>query len=146
MRNGVGQESVCMEVKASDYVMAQDTLSEKEPTGRGGIQMVQIVGGHHSLWRRVFALGDRNSGCIETLGQPEDKSTAPPTPKMSYSDEEETARNQKFNIDDNYFISLNFEKPQHRHWNFQRHVQWSATFSLVCESRPRRASRIVWQL
>merc|ERR1712205_84861 len=79
---------VCIGVKASNYFMPKNTLSEKGPGGGGWIHFnkhMQVTlkpeeGGQ--VWGdgTVFAVGDCNYGCIGSPGNWE----LPPIPKISY--------------------------------------------------------------
>jgi len=87
---------VCIGVKASNYFMPPETLSEKGPGGGGWIHMNQKlqvtlrpangqpVG---EVWAggRAFAVGDCNYGCI---GSPPNW-IMPPVPKISFPGEEQ---------------------------------------------------------
>jgi len=97
--NGVDKEYVCIGVKASNYFMPKDTLSEKGPGGGGWILMDMTLGvktrdgkpwavdeqGYH----RVYAIGDCNYSCVEEQGKKPDEWPVPPIPKISYPGEEE---------------------------------------------------------
>merc|ERR1712232_1400863 len=86
-------EYVCIGVKASNYFMPKETLSDKGPGGGGWIHFnkkLQVTkkpteGG--GLWAGgcVFAVGDCNYGCIGEPGKWE----LPPIPKISYPGEEQ---------------------------------------------------------
>eukprot|EP00928_Gymnodinium_smaydae_P053006 TRINITY_DN370_c0_g3_i1.p1 TRINITY_DN370_c0_g3~~TRINITY_DN370_c0_g3_i1.p1 ORF type:complete len:494 (-),score=89.62 TRINITY_DN370_c0_g3_i1:145-1518(-) len=89
----------CIGVKASNYFMPKETLSDKGPGGGGWIffnRHMQVTTKPVSydpcgpLWAngRVFAVGDCNYGCI---GGPEqwEKGGIPPIPKISYPGEEQ---------------------------------------------------------
>lgn len=94
------KEYVCIGVKASNYFMPKNTLSDKGPGGGGWVHMnehLQVetkptfqndkeVRGE--LWAEgcVFAVGDCNYGCI---GNPKDGWVLPPIPKISYPGEEQ---------------------------------------------------------
>merc|ERR1712157_341485 len=96
---GADKEYVCIGVKASNYFMPKETLSEKGPGGGGWILMNMQLGvktregkpwgvdekGHP----RVFAIGDCNYGCVEKAGVPPPQWPIPPIPKISYPGEEE---------------------------------------------------------
>jgi NADH dehydrogenase FAD-containing subunit len=104
--DGADYTYVCMGVKASNFFMPKETLSDKGPGGGGWIhfnkylqvtkkpQPGQLEG---DVWGKgcVFAVGDCNYGCI---GNPPDwepkegeKKAAgmPPIPKISYPGEEQ---------------------------------------------------------
>merc|ERR1711966_492002 len=91
---------VCMGVKASNFFMPKETLSDKGPGGGGWIHFNEylqvtkkpapgeLIG---ELWCDgvVFAVGDCNYGCI---GGPPDWQAGkgmPPIPKISYPSEEQ---------------------------------------------------------
>lgn len=87
---------VCIGVKASNFFMPRETLSERGPGGGGWIhfnQKLQVttkpLPGHDTgaTWAsgRVFAVGDCNYGCI---GRPPSW-VLPPIPKVSYPGEEQ---------------------------------------------------------
>jgi len=94
--NGADITYVCMGVKASNYFMPKETLSDKGPGGGGWIhfnEYMQVtkkpepgqdVG---AVWGNgtVFAVGDCNYGCI---GNPPNW-VMPPIPKISYPGEEQ---------------------------------------------------------
>jgi hypothetical protein len=97
--NKPDKEYVCIGVKASNYFMPKETLSEKGPGGGGWIHMDITLGvttrdgtkwgaddkGHH----RHYAVGDCNYGCVEEKGKKPDEWPIPPIPKISYPGEEE---------------------------------------------------------
>eukprot|EP00428_Durinskia_dybowskii_P025811 CAMPEP_0170232054 /NCGR_PEP_ID=MMETSP0116_2-20130129/15766_1 /TAXON_ID=400756 /ORGANISM="Durinskia baltica, Strain CSIRO CS-38" /LENGTH=392 /DNA_ID=CAMNT_0010482835 /DNA_START=77 /DNA_END=1252 /DNA_ORIENTATION=- len=90
MPNGADLEYVCIGVKASNYFMPQETLSEKGPGGGGWILMneyMQVKKRDGSVWGdgSIFAVGDCNYGCI---GEPPNW-VMPPVPKISYPGEEQ---------------------------------------------------------
>jgi len=97
--NGVDKEYVCIGVKASNYFMPKETLSDKGPGGGGWILMGmkletmtkdgKIWGADDKGYPRVYAVGDCNFGCVETPGKPPDDWAIPPIPKISYPGEEE---------------------------------------------------------
>jgi NADH dehydrogenase FAD-containing subunit len=96
--NGVDKEYVCIGVKASNYFMPTETLSEKGPGGGGWILMNQNLSvktrdnkpwAEVSGYPRVFAIGDCNYGCVEEAGKPPGEWPIPPIPKISYPGEEE---------------------------------------------------------
>merc|ERR1719507_2302275 len=84
---------VCIGVKASNYFMPKEVLSDKGPGGGGWIHFnkyMQVVkkpteGG--GVWAdgTVYAVGDCNLGCI---GEPPNFEM-PPVPKISYPGEEQ---------------------------------------------------------
>jgi len=85
---------VCMGVKASNYFMPGETLSDKGPGGGGWIyinKQLQVTDKNGNVWGNgdVFAVGDCNFGCV---GGPNDWSNGkgmPPIPKISYPGEEQ---------------------------------------------------------
>jgi len=95
-------EYVCIGVKASNYFMPKETLSDKGPGGGGWIhfnkymQVCKKVAPDCTtagdVWAdgRIFAVGDCNYGCI---GKPGPGGTwegeLPPIPKISYPGEEQ---------------------------------------------------------
>merc|ERR1711920_240725 len=93
------KEYVCVGVKASNYFMPKETLSEKGPGGGGWIHMKQSLAVETrdgKVWSedakgypRIFAIGDCNYGCVPTPGKPMDEWAIPPIPKISYPGEEE---------------------------------------------------------
>jgi len=97
--NGPDKEYVCIGVKASNYFMPKETLSEKGPGGGGWILMNQNLGvktKEGKPWGvdskgmpRIFAVGDCNYGCVEEPGKPPNQWPIPPIPKISYPGEEE---------------------------------------------------------
>lgn len=84
---------VCIGVKASNYFMPKDTLSEKGPGGGGWIhfnkymQVTKKPEAGGEIWGdgSCFAVGDCNYGCI---GSPPNW-VMPPIPKISYPGEEQ---------------------------------------------------------
>jgi len=97
--NGVDKEYVCIGVKASNYFMPKETLSDKGPGGGGWILMgmkLEVMTKDGKVWGqdekgypRIYAVGDCNFGCVETPGKPPDEWAVPPIPKISYPGEEE---------------------------------------------------------
>ena len=91
--NGADETYVCIGVKASNYFMPKNTLSDKGPGGGGWIHFnkhLQVTvkpseGG--GVWAdgSIFAVGDCNYGCIGEPGKWE----MPPVPKISYPGEEQ---------------------------------------------------------
>merc|ERR1712107_901155 len=68
---GADDSYVCIGVKASNYFMPKETLSEKGPGGGGWIIMnknLQVETRAGAVWGDgvVFAVGDCNYGCIES--------------------------------------------------------------------------------
>jgi len=131
---GVDKEYVCIGVKASNYFMPKETLSEKGPGGGGWILMDQTLAvktREGKVWAtdekgfaRIYAIGDCNYGCVEEQGKKPDDWPVPPIPKISYPGEEEAViatrnieiiekivyKNQKFG---HFGGEL---KPNHMHW------------------------------
>merc|ERR1712137_518927 len=97
--DGADKEYVCIGVKASNYFMPKEVLSEKGPGGGGWILMKQslaVMDRDGKVWSedakgypRVFAIGDCNYGCVEEAGKPPGEWPIPPIPKISYPGEEE---------------------------------------------------------
>jgi len=96
---GVDKEYVCVGVKASNYFMPRETLSEKGPGGGGWILMdmtLAVKKRDGEIWSsddkgypRVFAVGDCNYGCVEEQGKTPEEFPIPLIPKISYPGEEE---------------------------------------------------------
>mmetsp|Transcript_12088 Transcript_12088/g.21793 ORF Transcript_12088/g.21793 Transcript_12088/m.21793 type:complete len:472 (+) Transcript_12088:67-1482(+) len=92
------KEYVCIGVKASNYFMPSETLSEKGPGGGGWIHMdktLAVTTRDGKVWGadekghpRIFAVGDCNYGCIPEDGKKPDEWPIPPIPKISYPGEE----------------------------------------------------------
>jgi len=87
---GVDKEYVCIGVKASNYFMPKETLSDKGPGGGGWIYInkhLQVTDKDLNVWGdgTCFAVGDCNFGCI---GAPPNFEL-PPIPKISYPAEEQ---------------------------------------------------------
>merc|ERR1712150_88003 len=84
-------------VKASNYFMPANTLSEKGPGGGGWIHMnkfCQVTDRQDNIWGQgnIFAIGDCNYGCI---GGPADWDAGKglrPMPKISYPAEEQAVQ------------------------------------------------------
>jgi len=79
-----------MGVKASNYFMPAETLSDKGPGGGGWIHMnskLQVTTKAGEVWGKgvVFAVGDCNYGCIGSPGN----WVLNPIPKISYPSEEQ---------------------------------------------------------
>jgi len=97
--NGPDKEYVCIGVKASNYFMPKETLSEKGPGGGGWILMDmklavktregKMWGADHKGQPRIFAVGDCNYSCVEAPGKKPNEWPIPPMPKISYPGEEE---------------------------------------------------------
>jgi len=91
--DGATKEYICIGVKASNYFMPGEVLSDKGPGGGGWIHMNKYMQVTHKsneegeTWcnGNVFAVGDCNYGCIGTP----DKWILPPIPKISYPGEEQ---------------------------------------------------------
>merc|ERR1719436_131352 len=96
--SGPDKEYVCVGVKASNYFMPKEVLSEKGPGGGGWILMDMTLavktregqrwGADEQGYGRIYAVGDCNYGCVEGPGKP-DEWPIPPIPKISYPGEEE---------------------------------------------------------
>jgi len=93
--NGADETYVCMGVKASNYFMPKNVLSDKGPGGGGWIvinkklQVVDKVSNEPVGAGNVFAIGDCNFGCV---GTPDDWKAGrgmAPVPKISYPSEEQ---------------------------------------------------------
>ena len=99
MPGGCDKEYVCIGVKASNYFMPKETLSEKGPGGGGWILMDQTLavktrdgkrwGTDENGLGRIYTVGDCNYGCIEEAGKKPNDWPIPPIPKISYPGEEE---------------------------------------------------------
>lgn len=97
--DGVDKEYVCIGVKASNYFMPPETLSEKGPGGGGWILMDMTLavktrdnkrwGVDEKGYGRIYAIGDCNYSCVEEAGKKPDEWPIPPIPKISYPGEEE---------------------------------------------------------
>merc|ERR1719355_126399 len=89
--DGVDKEYVCIGVKASNYFMPKETLSDKGPGGGGWIyinkklQVCKNGGAEVFGDGTMFAVGDCNFGCV---GNPPNFEL-PPIPKISYPAEEQ---------------------------------------------------------
>merc|ERR1719215_2323988 len=76
---GPDKEYICIGVKASNYFMPKETLSEKGPGGGGWILMKQnlaVMTRDGKVWSedekgypRIYAIGDCNYGCVEEPGK-----------------------------------------------------------------------------
>jgi len=96
---GPDKEYVCIGVKASNYFMPKETLSEKGPGGGGWILMdmtLAVKTRDNKVWSvdengyaRIYAIGDCNYGCVEEAGKKPEDFPIPPIPKISYPGEEE---------------------------------------------------------
>jgi hypothetical protein len=99
MPDGPDKQYVCIGVKASNYFMPKETLSDKGPGGGGWIHMDmrlavttkdgKLWGGDHKGMPRFFAIGDCNYGCVPEDGKPPPQWPIPPMPKISYPGEEQ---------------------------------------------------------
>lgn len=88
--NKADETYICMGVKASNYFMPAETLSDKGPGGGGWIYInkkLQVTTANGDVWGngKVFAIGDCNYGCV---GSPANWEMAP-IPKISYPSEEQ---------------------------------------------------------
>jgi len=91
---GADETYICMGVKASNYFLPKEVLSDKGPGGGGWILVnkeLQITTKEGAVWGdgSVFAVGDCNFGCV---GGPDDWKVGegiPPIPKISYPGEEQ---------------------------------------------------------
>jgi len=89
---GVDKTYVCIGVKASNYFMPKETLSDKGPGGGGWIyinkklQVMKNQGKEMFGDGSFFAVGDCNFGCV---GNPPNFEL-PPIPKISYPGEEQS--------------------------------------------------------
>jgi len=93
--NKCDEQYVCIGVKASNFFMPPETLSDKGPGGGGWIHMNKFLqvctkaagGVNGEVWGdgTTFAVGDCNFGCI---GAPPNFEL-PPIPKISYPGEEQ---------------------------------------------------------
>jgi len=95
--DGVDKEYVCIGVKASNYFMPKETLSDKGPGGGGWIYInkkLQVTDKDLKPWAngKIFAVGDCNFGCIGNPPDwkcPDGSPGMPPIPKISYPGEEQ---------------------------------------------------------
>jgi len=92
---GADETYFCMGVKASNYFMPKETLSDKGPGGGGWILInnkLQVCTKDNEVYsENLFAIGDCNFGCV---GGPKDWGASPPQgippiPKISYPGEEQ---------------------------------------------------------
>jgi len=98
--NGPDFTYVCIGVKASNYFMPEETLSDVGPGGGGWIiinkhlQVMKNKGKGDQVWAdgKVFACGDCNFGCV---GSHPDW-IIPPIPKISYPGEEQALHACKY--------------------------------------------------
>ncbi|CAD7923099.1 unnamed protein product [Amoebophrya sp. A25] len=91
--NGADETYICMGVKASNYFMPKETLSDKGPGGGGWIYInkkLQVTTASGEVWGKgvVFAAGDCNYGCV---GSPSNWQLHP-IPKISYPSEEQATQ------------------------------------------------------
>jgi len=96
---GADKEYVCVGVKASNYFMPKETLSEKGPGGGGWIHMDmtlavetkdgQVWSADEKGFARIYAVGDCNYACVPIDKKPPAEWEVPPIPKISYPGEEE---------------------------------------------------------
>merc|ERR1719436_1639530 len=97
--SGPDKEYVCIGVKASNYFMPKEVLSEKGPGGGGWILMDmtlavknregKVWGADDKGYGRVYAIGDCNYSCVDEPGKKAEDWPIPPIPKISYPGEEE---------------------------------------------------------
>jgi len=105
--NKADKQYICVGVKASNYFMPEETLSEKGPGGGKWILMdmtLAVETQDGGIWSvdekehpRVYAIGDCNTGCVPAHGTkpmsvpPPDTADwpVPSIPKISYPGEEE---------------------------------------------------------
>merc|ERR1712029_255092 len=94
----MGKQYVCIGVKASNYFMPKDTLSDKGPGGGGWIHMNKYMQVTYkptvnsgAVWSdgTCYAVGDCNYGCIDAPGKAPGDWPLPPIPKISYPGEEQ---------------------------------------------------------
>merc|ERR1719353_2488091 len=81
---------VCIGVKASNYFMPKETLSDVGPGGGGWIMInmkLQVTDKSGNVWAggKAFAVGDCNFGCVGS----HPNWIMPPIPKISYPGEEQ---------------------------------------------------------
>jgi NADH dehydrogenase FAD-containing subunit len=86
---------ICMGVKASNYFMPSETLSDKGPGGGGWIYInkkLQVTDKNGKLFGNgcIWAVGDCNFGCVGGLSDWQKGEGMPPIPKISYPAEEQT--------------------------------------------------------
>merc|ERR1712060_33512 len=97
--NKADEMYVCIGVKASNYFMPKEVLSDKGPGGGGWILMDmtlavktregKVWGSDEQGYARIYAIGDCNYGCVDEPGKKPDDWPIPPIPKISYPGEEE---------------------------------------------------------
>jgi len=137
--NGPDKEYVCIGVKATNYFMPPETLSDKGPGGGKWILMdsklsvktksgerwgaVGKAKGNGEDLPRFFVVGDCNYGCIESKTPPY-AWEMPPMPKISYPGEEQAviACGNLEKVDKMYFQNLDKDccgngiALHHMHW------------------------------
>merc|ERR1719247_3669756 len=91
---GADETYICMGVKASNYFMPKETLSDKGPGGGGWIlinKKLQVVDKQGAVWGNgnIFAVGDCNFGCVGGPADWDKGQGMPPVPKISYPGEEQ---------------------------------------------------------
>eukprot|EP00418_Pyrodinium_bahamense_P018998 CAMPEP_0179123908 /NCGR_PEP_ID=MMETSP0796-20121207/58534_1 /TAXON_ID=73915 /ORGANISM="Pyrodinium bahamense, Strain pbaha01" /LENGTH=504 /DNA_ID=CAMNT_0020822557 /DNA_START=58 /DNA_END=1570 /DNA_ORIENTATION=+ len=96
---GADKQYICIGVKASNYFMPKETLSEKGPGGGGWILMdmtLAVETREGTVWSadeagyaRIYAIGDCNAGGISQADTKPEDWPIPPIPKISYPGEEE---------------------------------------------------------
>jgi len=93
--NGADETYICMGVKASNYFMPKNTLSDKGPGGGGWIvinkklQVVDKESNEPVGNGNIFAIGDCNFGCVGTPDDWKAGKGMAPVPKISYPSEEQ---------------------------------------------------------
>jgi len=97
--NRPDKQYVCIGVKASNYFMPKETLSEKGPGGGGWVlieKSLAVKTRENKTWSvgdrgypRIYAIGDCNYGCVEEAGKKPGEWPIPPIPKISYPGEEQ---------------------------------------------------------
>jgi hypothetical protein len=97
MPNKADAVYICMGVKASNYFMPGETLSDKGPGGGGWIYInhkLQVTNRNLEVWGKgnVFACGDCNFGCIGGPPDWKEGKGMPPIPKISYPSEEQATQ------------------------------------------------------
>jgi len=115
---------VCMGVKASNYFMPKETLSDKGPGGGGWIHMnfnMQVTLKPTDVTKNegcgevygagnIYAVGDCNYGCISNGDKNPSNWPLPPIPKISYPGEEQ-ALHACVNIE-----AMHFNRTLRRTW------------------------------
>jgi len=93
--NRADETYICMGVKASNYYLPKEVLSDKGPGGGGWIvinkklQVADKVTGEPWGNGTVFAIGDCNFGCVGTPDDWKEGRGMAPVPKISYPAEEQ---------------------------------------------------------